>query len=360
VGTASWSLGCDACISCAVNWGTVEATQAVPNIPAKTIIFNYPNDYEMKSFSSQRDKRSKRGGKRQGTSSGRIIPNEMARAGLSQVYEPWMPLFPARTTRRLRYSTNVTLSSSLGTPSTYIFAANGLFDPDISGTGHQPMGFDQMMVSYNHYYVTGAHMTATFKNTGTNSPVGMLRVDANSVAITIIDQLIEQGMCTFETLEQKTVYGANKTLELSVSTQKFQGRKFIEDDPNLGGSSAANPIELQYFHVVLFDSASANSSCNVDIVIEFNAIFSEPRTLTESYQQMSDIVLGRCGNSFQHPGLVALPGVGESKNDFVQVSTGAATPERLTNVVCPLGWPDQPARLATTPLSTVNATRKGK
>ena len=39
---------------------------------------------------------------------------------------------------------------------------NSLFDPNRTGTGHQPYGFDQLSTFYNRYYVTGSKMTVTF------------------------------------------------------------------------------------------------------------------------------------------------------------------------------------------------------
>jgi len=62
-----------------------------------------------------------------------------------------MPIFSAKTTRALRYSDYFQLTTTSGAVSTYVFAANGLYDPNITGTGHQPMGFDQLLQFYNHY-----------------------------------------------------------------------------------------------------------------------------------------------------------------------------------------------------------------
>ena len=39
---------------------------------------------------------------------------------------------------------------------------NSLFDPDQTGTGHQPYYFDQFAALYNRYTVLGSKLTAEF------------------------------------------------------------------------------------------------------------------------------------------------------------------------------------------------------
>ncbi len=61
---------------------------------------------------------------------------------------------PQTLIRKLRYCDRLEIdpgaSSALGE---HFFSCVGLFDPDITGTGHQPMGFDQYMALYDHYQV---------------------------------------------------------------------------------------------------------------------------------------------------------------------------------------------------------------
>lgn len=191
-------------------------------------------------------------------------------------------MFPARTVRKLRYSTNLALTSSLGAVASHVFSANGLFDPDITSTGHQPMGFDQLMLSYNHYVVTGAHITCVFRNNSTTTPVVSISVAPSPTPITVVDQILEFGMLYRDTLENKAVSGSVKTLEAGCSIRKVQGVADVVDVTDLQGSSAANPVEQTYFHVQTWDTAALNGSVLVDVIIEYNAIFTEPRVLSLS------------------------------------------------------------------------------
>lgn len=70
--------------------------------------------------------------------------------------------FPEVLRTTLRYQDNYTLTSSSGSAAQQIFRLSSLFDPDFSGTGHQPLYFDQISSIYLNYRVRYAKMHVTF------------------------------------------------------------------------------------------------------------------------------------------------------------------------------------------------------
>jgi len=203
----------------------------------------------------------------------------------SLVREPWQPLFGSSVTRKLRYSTvfgGATTSGAI--TSTQVFRANDLFDPDFTSTGHQPMGFDQMMVFFNHFVVVWAKITIVAKNTTASAPTVCLRIDADSTPLTVIDRIVEIGGCVTEVLEAKGGYGADKTLVLVADIAKLQGvnRSAVTSDPSLQGSASASPAECSYFHITMWDTAGVTGSMACDVILEQVAVFAEPRNITES------------------------------------------------------------------------------
>jgi hypothetical protein len=204
---------------------------------------------------------------------------------LTQQIERRMPLFPASVVKTLRYSSNTgILTSTSGAVATYVFRANDCFDPDFTGTGHQPMGFDQMMVFYNHFCVRKARIKCTFRSITGIQSTACIRIDASSTPLTVIDQIIEFGGLVMTELNRTDVFGSLKTLELSLDVANLQGLSpsALSADPSLRGSAAASPTEITYFHVAIWDSNAVTNTVLVDIVLEQLVEFMEPRDATES------------------------------------------------------------------------------
>uniref|UniRef100_UPI00404866D8 hypothetical protein n=1 Tax=Polynucleobacter sp. TaxID=2029855 RepID=UPI00404866D8 len=68
------------------------------------------------------------------------------------------------------YADDISLNAGAGVADSWVFSANGLTDPNITGTGAQPRGFDEMMALYRTYLVTHAKITVWAENLdGSNS-----------------------------------------------------------------------------------------------------------------------------------------------------------------------------------------------
>jgi hypothetical protein len=83
-------------------------------------------------------------------------------------------------------------------------------------------------------------------------------------------------------------------LWVSLDIAKLQGinRTALTANPNLWGTVAANPAELTYFHVQAWDSAAQTGSVNTDVIIEYEAVFLEPRDQTQSLLKLGRVPVG--------------------------------------------------------------------
>lgn len=193
------------------------------------------------------------------------------------------PLFPARKVLNgmLYYGHQIELTAAAGAPNTDFFYVNGLFDPDVSGTGHQPMGFDQMMLFYEHYAVLRATITVTgVGNTSGDLVRFGIYLSPDAVALTDPRQIIENGLVNTKLSEAKEV-PKSKTVSLSCDVAKYFGKRSwqdILDDEKLTGTSVADPVEGVYFAIVGWCATSAVTwSLKYDVCISFDACFFEPR-----------------------------------------------------------------------------------
>lgn len=225
----------------------------------------------------------KRNRKQGGKGGGLARPSR--RSDTTLVVQPWQALFPIRTVKRLRYNDTAVMTSTSGSVATYVLRANDLYDPDFSSTGHQPMGFDQMMVFYNHFTVTKAKLTATFENYALACDAHcVIRADGDSTAMTVPTRIMELGGLVEVICEYKQTSGSSKTATLEIDVAKFQGvsRSALTADPSLQGSSGASPVEIVYFHIEMWNNIALSGSVVVDFILEQEAYFTEPRDPTQS------------------------------------------------------------------------------
>ncbi len=214
-------------------------------------------------------------------------------------------LFPLLFKTKLNYNTNITVTSGAASAGSYVFSANGLYDPDITSTGHQPAGFDQIMLSYEHYCGTYARIHVIAANfSGTYPTYFSIQKNAGSTPTTNYEQIIEDGTIRWACLAPKPNAGHIKKLTLDIDIAKFQGRKILVDDTDLQGSVAANPTEQSYFIIQCWNPADVTTvSINAQVSIEYFAIFSEPRRLSQSLSApLAELI-----RDFERTKLVSLP-----------------------------------------------------
>lgn len=171
-----------------------------------------------------------------------------------------------------------------GTADSHVFSMNGLFDPDITGAGHQPLGFDQLVgTMYNHYTVIGSRARITATNTdSTYAQTLVAHLKDTATVSTDISQVIENGLCRWTQLGTAQAGNSTKTLVLNCSPTKFFGRKVLQDDV-FRGDSSSNPSEQVYLHITGAPVNAVDSAdMRLSVEIEYIAILTEPRELTQS------------------------------------------------------------------------------
>ena len=164
--------------------------------------------------------------------------------------------FKSRTT--LRYADYFTLNPVASGFAVYVLSANGMFDPNISGVGHQPRGFDQWMTMYKRYTVIGSKITIVCGNTSTattseNILVSCFPTMNTSVSLTQPYDMIEPKgtkWMAFTNGSTISTIKPNPKLTNQINILKWLGKKDTDDD-TISGLSSTNPDSQVYWMIVL-------------------------------------------------------------------------------------------------------------
>lgn len=171
--------------------------------------------------------------------------------------------------------------------SAQVFRANSLYDPDYTGTGHQPNGFDALMAAYDHFTVLATKIRVRTiqagSGGGTIEPGGI--VVAWSDSGTFMASQTDYATC----LEHRNVlsssfYGSSAMptlappLEAHISIPRLLQKPSsqIIDAANYRGTVAANPTEGYFLEIGLFSFSSNPGAITLITEMEFSAVFTEP------------------------------------------------------------------------------------
>jgi len=194
------------------------------------------------------------------------------------------PVIAVKHRSKLLYNETVSIAPTGAASTAYVYSANGLFDPNITSTGHQPMGFDQLMLLYEHYTVTSAKITVSCNNESTESAFWGIAFFPDSSVETNPQKLVENGMLKRSWTSAKADHNAQGWLTHQAVIKNINGvsRNIVGDDLYRGASDS-NPTEQTYFHIFGYNSANTNATAlRLDVLIEYDAVFTEPRKLAQS------------------------------------------------------------------------------
>lgn len=194
----------------------------------------------------------------------------------------------AKTTKQLfRYVDTVGLNPGLtNTVAYHTFSANGMYDPDITGVGHQPRGFDEYMQFYNHYTVIASKIRLTFATVSATTTgyayVGVMATAAATPEITDINTIMENKATNSKV---NSVMGTRpRIVSKGLSISKYFGQKVLQEDAN-AGTNAANPTEQVYWQIFAATNNSGTTDpdwIRVKVEIDYIAILHEPKLIAGS------------------------------------------------------------------------------
>lgn len=200
--------------------------------------------------------------------------------------------FPGIMRNTLKYVSNIVLNGETVT-SPYVFQVNGLYDPDITSTGHQPSNYDVWKTIYRTWCVTDARFTMQLCPRGdanSNSYYGFIVTEDSSVvsSSTGTNELMEQPFSMYSATPGGDGYSnlpqGPLTARIPIHTWFGAMRSVMVQDPTCRGTASANPTRPLY--AVMWASpvngGTGNGSINFRVEIEFDVVWMEPTITVHS------------------------------------------------------------------------------
>lgn len=185
-----------------------------------------------------------------------------------------------RLLTRLKYTDNVTITMAAGTLSDYVYRLNGLYDPNKTGTGHQPHGFDQISSLYLRYRVYKCKW--------------ILQIPPTS-DVTHVTVIPLNGTYTFTSISEASEYpkAITKSVSASSNTMYLKGSSYL---PRLGGDKrseyrsddrfqsqiTSNPSEVMDLHLVTFNPGTGSVTARTLITLIYYCEFYDPIPVGQS------------------------------------------------------------------------------
>lgn len=184
--------------------------------------------------------------------------------------------FPKKVLMVHKYAELVPITSTTGSPAHYRFSCNGMYDPNITGTGHQPLYFDQMTALYDHYCVVGSRIKISIVHTAAEDVPMLMNCYVNDD--TSEGNANPAFQAEYQTSKWRLIAGKPvkpTTFNLTWSARKYFGKNPLANT-ELQGTSAANPTEQSYYNIdfVAADLASTVQTF-VFVEIDFIAMWKE-------------------------------------------------------------------------------------
>jgi len=217
--------------------------------------------------------RSKRkGGKRAAASRPRRNKRVMVNNALQPV--------PQRFITKMKYAETIQTDAA----GRYVFNLNSLFDPNRTGIGHQPYGYDTLATLYNRYRVIACgYRLSPLAAPGTGGTAFQVAaMPANEVlAITSLSEMKENPRAKYVL---QTAGGNSVVLKGKTYIPSLVGRtkaQYMADD-RYQATTGANPSELAILNVMTSSTGDAISSTIVQVLLEYTVEFFDIKHLAQS------------------------------------------------------------------------------
>lgn len=186
--------------------------------------------------------------------------------------------FAQRYITKMKYSQAFTLS--VGNNWTQIMNLNSVFDPDRSGIGHQPYGYDQLTPIYNRYRVISCSYVISCYSGGVPIRYGCLPCN-ETPPINNMSELVENPRSRWAV---QFPAGSTTMIKGSVYIPSLVGRtkaQYMADD-RYQAQVGQNPGELALLFITAQNMSDTSSDSTLTVTLNYTVEFFDAHPIDQS------------------------------------------------------------------------------
>lgn len=193
----------------------------------------------------------------------------------------------ARSAKRKFVFTDTGFSVSLVAlpQAAHIFRGNSLFDPDLTGVGVQPYGFDELIKTtmYNTYTVVASKCRVYFYPGADFTPTRLHCILTPTRASSVGTDESDIGMMPYGKQVVVNMQDGQKDFKVAnYSSTRNMFRNIQTLDTNFQGNSSGNPTNQWYWNVFFRRDGSSTGSVYFDVKITYYAVCNRDNIPNES------------------------------------------------------------------------------
>lgn len=186
---------------------------------------------------------------------------------------------PDRLFVKLKYTENLVLTTAGGNTH-YVYSGNSVFDPNVTGGGSQPMGYDEYSALYTRYNVHSCAIRVTAASTDAVPTYITLLPHADSSGFADLRTSIAHPNSRWKIIPASA--STTRTIKHYSTTRKMLQIKDMSDHINSTAATTTNPTTRWYWILTFANTDAGNLALDMIVELTYYVEFSRPKELAMS------------------------------------------------------------------------------
>lgn len=223
---------------------------------------------------------------------GKTKKNRIGAAAKTSIANLWgiRNYLPDRLRNKMKYTEIISFNPAVGVYQEHVYRMNSIYDPNYTGAGGQPTGFDQFATFYQTYRVFESVIRVRYLPTAPAAGS-----DASTGALVVYPSQTATGV-TYYADAVSTPYSRNTNYgfyagstgssvlynKMAIATIAGASKTTVANEDNFAANVASNPVNAYYWVIGNSNQSSATQDVDVQVELEFYVEWSTKVMLNQS------------------------------------------------------------------------------